>query len=482
VLHNKDGERKLYNRFGLFSLIISLAFTSVFAQSFADFKHVQAESFSKFRDKKDNEFNKYLQAQWEEYNAYISPPLYKKSKPKSISSLMAKIPKNVGPNLVIIIKKPFVVKKLPVLAKKLKAYDVSFDFFGSSLGFNIDKQMKNAKFYPRTQKGIINFFSVMAASNYDDMLYEIRLTCKHMNLNDWGVYLLVDKLAHNLFTTQDEVKLFDWFLFNKLGYRVKVALGADKHIVLLYKIKGKMYSTPNYTLNDEKFYVIAQYDKENIGNIYTYAHDYPDATKALDFEMRTLPNFEKNLHRKTVSFKEYGKVYNLSYRYNQNLIDFMNSYPQVDYKVFFNAPLEYETYKDIAGDIKQYTENKKASEALNFVLRFVQKAFKYERDDEQFGKEKVMFAEETLYYSKSDCEDRAVLYARLVKDLFGIGVVGVKYKNHMSTALHVPMRGASVEAGGQRYVIADPTYINASLGQSIPKYKSIIPDSFIYVK
>jgi len=133
-------------------------------------------------------------------------------------------------------------------------------------------------------------------------------------------------------------------------------------------------------------------------------------------------------------------------------------------------------------DIKKYTDNKKASEALNFVLRFVQKAFQYERDDEQFGREKVMFAEETLYYDKSDCEDRAVLYARLVKDLFGISVVGVKYKDHMSTALHVPLQGDSVKVAGQRYVIADATYINASLGQNVPKYKSIIPDSFIYVK
>lgn len=471
----------MFNQFGRFSLILTLSLTSVFAQSFADFKRVESESFTKFKDKKDSEFNKYLQAQWKEYNAYISLPMYQKPKPKVVPALSQKTPQNVGPNLVINIKHS-VIKALTSPVKKLKAYDATFSFFGTSLGFDFDKGMKNAKFYPQTQKGIINFFSVMAASDYDNLLYNIKLTCKHMNLNDWGVYLLVDRLSHTLFTTPDDVKLFSWFIFNKLGYRVKAALGVEKHIILLFKIKGKMYSTPNYTLNGEKFYVVSEYDRGNIGNIYTYTQDYPDATKVLDFALKTLPNLEKNLQTKTVSFKEYGKVYSASYRYNQNLIDFMNSYPQVDYKVFFNAPLEYETYKDIAGDIKQYTDNKKASEALNFVLHFVQKAFGYERDNEQFGREKVMFAEETLCYNKSDCEDRAVLYARLVKDLFGIGVVGVQYKDHMSTALHVPMRGDSVKVAGQRYVVADPTYINASLGQSISKYKSIIPDSFVYVK
>jgi len=481
VQHNRDGELKLFNQFGLFSLIILFTCTAVYGQSFADFKRVQSESFTKFRDEKDREFNQYLQSQWQEYKAYISPPLYEKPKPKVIPALSEKNPPKVGPNLLIKIK-PLHVKELTPQVNKVKGYDTVFDFYGRSVGFNIDEKIKNANFYPKGQKGIINFFSVMAASDYDEIVHTVSVTCKEINLNDWGVYLLVDKLAHTLFTTPDNAKLFSWFIFNKLGYRVKVALGTNKHIVVLYAIKGKMYSTPNYTLDGKKFYAVAEYNKSHIGNIYTYKENYPQATKALDFELKSLPVLEKNMHTKTLSFKEYGKLYTATYRYNKNLLDFMKSYPQVDYKVFFNAPLEYETYKDIAMDIKKYTDNKKASEALNFVLRFVQKAFQYERDDEQFGREKVMFAEETLYYDKSDCEDRAVLYARLVKDLFGISVVGVKYKDHMSTALHVPLQGDSVKVAGQRYVIADATYINASLGQNVPKYKSIIPDSFIYVK
>jgi hypothetical protein len=64
-----------------------------------------------------------------------------------------------------------------------------------------------------------------------------------------------------------------------------------------------------------------------------------------------------------------------------------------------------------------------------------------------------MFANETLYFDKSDCEDRAVLFSYLVKELFGIGVVGIKYKDHMATALYVPMDGDSVKAGQRKFVI-----------------------------
>ena len=93
-----------------------------------------------------------------------------------------------------------------------------------------------------------------------------------------------------------------------------------------------------------------------------------------------------------------------------------------------------------------------------------------------------MFSNETLYYNKSDCEDRAILFSYLVKELFGVGVIGVKYKDHMATALYIPMKGDSVKAGRRKFVIADPTYINANIGQSMPQYKSKIPESFIIVK
>ena len=93
-----------------------------------------------------------------------------------------------------------------------------------------------------------------------------------------------------------------------------------------------------------------------------------------------------------------------------------------------------------------------------------------------------MFANETLYYDKSDCEDRAILFAYLVKELFHVNVIGVKYKDHMATALYIPMKGDSVKSGHRKFVIADPTYINANIGQSMPKYKSKEPDSFIIVK
>ena len=112
-------------------------------------------------------------------------------------------------------------------------------------------------------------------------------------------------------------------------------------------------------------------------------------------------------------------------------------------------------------------------------LSFVQNAFVYEVDKKQFGSQKSMFAQEVLFYDRSDCDDRAVLFAYLIKKLFGFSVVGVKYKDHMATALYIPMNGDSVNIDSKRYIIADPSYTNATVGQSIPKYKDIEPKEYV---
>ena len=482
---NKDGGLKLYKQFGLFSLISLLLTSTLAAQSFEDFKRTQNNSFAKYRDEKDVAFNNYLKAQWQEYTAKESKPLYERQKPKSITPTLQKKIKSVGPrvNIKLKIRVPEPITK-PIVEKTVaeNTKDVNLLFFGQNIGLNIDEKFKDAKFYPQNQTGIANFFDVLASSDYEATIRDIKTISKELALNDWGVYLLVKNLSESLFLNDDDRKLFSWFVFNKLGFEVKVGLGG-KHIVLMHYSEKIIYSTPNYSFKKKKFYVISNYAKgPSSDKVYTYTQSYPDANKPLDLELSSLPNFEKNTQNKTVSFEQFGVEYKASYRYDRNLIDFMATYPQADYETYFNSPMSKETYQDIAEDLKQYIDAKKASVGINFVLNFVQKAFVYERDQTQFGREKVMFANETLFYNKSDCEDRAILFAYLVKELFGIGVIGVKYKDHMATALYVPLPGDSVKAGRRKFVIADPTYINANIGQSMPQYKSKIPESYIVVK
>jgi len=484
VQQNKDGEHQLSKQFGLFSIAaVLLVSTSLLAGSFDDFKRTQSQNFSKYKDERDNAFNKFLKEEWQAYNVKKGEPIYEKPKPSKLPKTALKPIKKVGPkvNIKVIKQIPIKIEEKPtivIVTKKVK--DINIEFFGSSYGFNIAEKLKTANFYPRNQKGISNFFDAVAGSEYEELISDIKKIKKQYVLNDWAIYLLINKLSAKIHTNQDNANLFTWFIFNKLGYAVKVGL-ANKHIVLMYYSKRTIYSTPSYDFGKKKFYVIANYAKGGVGRLYSYPQNYPSSNAPLDLELTKLPNFSYDMKYKDLTFIEDSKKYKVGFNYNQNIIDFMATYPQADYDTYFNSPLQKDTYDVIATKLKEYIDGKKMSEAINFVLHFVQKSFKYQTDNDQFGREKVMFAQETLYYDKSDCEDRAILFSNLTSRLFKVSVVGVKYKDHMSTALYIPMSGDSVKSSSRRFVIADPTYINSNIGQNMPKYRSIRPDSFVIV-
>ena len=113
--------------------------------------------------------------------------------------------------------------------------------------------------------------------------------------------------------------------------------------------------------------------------------------------------------------------------------------------------------------------------AVNIILRFVQTAFKYQTDDIQFGREKWLFPDETIYYPYADCEDRSILFAWMVKTLTGLDVVGLDWPGHIATAVafndNIP--GDYLIINGRRYTICDPTYINADIGMMMDNYRGV---------
>ena len=111
---------------------------------------------------------------------------------------------------------------------------------------------------------------------------------------------------------------------------------------------------------------------------------------------------------------------------------------------------------------------------VDIILNFVQTAFQYQIDEKQFGREKYFFPEEVIGYPYSDCEDRAALFAWLVKRYTGCEVVGVLYPDHLATAVYfgdgVKVPGKGFDQNGKHFVFCDPTYTNAPIGTIMQKY------------
>ncbi len=151
--------------------------------------------------------------------------------------------------------------------------------------------------------------------------------------------------------------------------------------------------------------------------------------------------------------------------------------PLTDLPIFFNSGLSIETTLSLQKELKPLIQNKTEVDAVQFLLSLVQQSFEYKTDGDQFGKEKYFFTEDILFYPYSDCEDRSIFFAHLVKALIGLEVVGLNYPNHVATAVkfNSSISGDAVLINDTKYIICDPTYIGSDVGMAMPQFKNVSP-------
>ena len=132
--------------------------------------------------------------------------------------------------------------------------------------------------------------------------------------------------------------------------------------------------------------------------------------------------------------------------------------------------MDEETKRQLDGGSAPSVAGLSAKEATERLLNFVQTGFEYEYDDKVWGQDRAFFAEETLFYPYCDCEDRSILFSRLVRDMLGLKVVLVYYPGHLATAVKFEenVAGDYMVIGNDRFTVCDPTYIGAPVGRTMP--------------
>ncbi len=58
--------------------------------------------------------------------------------------------------------------------------------------------------------------------------------------------------------------------------------------------------------------------------------------------------------------------------------------------------------------------------------------------------------------------------------MLGLDIVLLNYPGHLATAVYFgteEVYGDYLQIDGRRYIVCDPTYINADIGQAMPQYK-----------
>ncbi|HPN38657.1 MAG TPA: hypothetical protein PL041_09650 [Melioribacteraceae bacterium] len=391
------------------------------------------------------------------------------------------------------IKKVDENKPIPIVTKTnvdMNKNDLNavFDYFGTEIKIAYSKDMKVTVSKNADNKSISKFWEEMSKKNLSDLLSQLSLYKTNVSLNDWGYSILLNSMAKQLYGNDRNSRYcFIWYVLNKSGYKCRIGF-IDKNIVLFIPSKTKIFGIPYFTSSDtkERLYVI---NFDNLsgnldGSIYTYDGDYPDAKKIVDMNIENSPKILLKEKVRTVNFKYKGTDYVINAKYNNNLVKYYEFYPYTDLSVYFNYRISDDTKNTLLNSLRPLIEGRSKPDAANILLRFVQIGFEYQTDDQQFGREKPLFIEEIMNYPACDCEDRSILYSFLVKELLGLSVIGVDYPGHVATAVKfdVDVPGDYVMYKNQKYVICDPTYINAYIGMAMPQFKDGKYENLIDIK
>jgi hypothetical protein len=502
-------------------VLLSIQTNTVSAQDdFAAWKRKTQTEFETYLSEQDKAFVAFLAKQWQ--SVETQTPRFVDTQPKPVVLPTAPKPSSFpvkanpssatdGPELPALQKPHKVVKPLqpqppvtpptpvqpvaPALSKEGKSINIVF--YGHKLAFYYDKGL-HLKETNRlnSDKAIAHHYQALATTQYSSFVDALINTKQALHLNDWSYALLVHKVAGMIEPqSASQRTLLTWFLCLKSGYAARVAYDRQG-IVLLLPSKQPLFGETYFSLSGAIYYALnlkiegsasKPYKLSPGRKLYTYQGSYPSANNAIDFSQSSTVDWIRMTDQSKVKQQERSFTYantniRLSYQYLPEWVSYLNTLPQMDLPYYFSASLPAKTAESLLDQLSSAVKDRETLDAVNLLLRFVQKGFPYQTDAQQFHQENYLFPIETLHYPYSDCEDRAVLFAWLVRKLLGLEVVILDYPGHVATAVALadgPVSGQFVYQK-RRFWVADPTYINAQVGQSMPAFHQVKPKILTY--
>lgn len=475
------------------AVVILLFPLFVFAQkqSFEQYKAEQQAKFAKYKSDKQKEFDAYRQKLNADYAAYMAKQwkVYKsyaaEKKPMDQDIPKPEVKEGCTPPPNTEIRYRLVITIVPYEAPMpVVPFDTpptedkpsySFSFHGTPCKVHLSNALKytlpNA-----TEQSAAGMWTHLSDPVYDAFVSDCLRLRDELQLNDWGYINLLQALTKSFYgNDSNEAILTQMYVLTQSGYSSRIASIDDKW-VLLVPLQETMYSYSYIYLDNQKYYILAPKGYSCSYKVFDRA--FPEE-KIASLRMNASPKLTyRAASSRTLSSRRYPGI-RASVIGNLNLIDFYNEYPlSSKWDYYSAASLSDETKQSLYPVFKREIAGKSASVAANMLINFVQTAFDYKTDGDQFGYERPLFGDETLFYPYSDCEDRSILYSILVRELLGLDVVLLDYPDHIATAVNFPndkTYGYYFILGNKKYTICDPTYIGADIGECMPRYEDVSP-------
>jgi len=336
-------------------------------------------------------------------------------------------------------------------------------------------------------ENIRKFISDLEPAFIQQCLDTLLLYNKILKHGDAGFYFMCGAIARHIFPYDlNETRLFSTLLMQAYGINVQPGIQGESIVQIVHTLQD-LYEVPrlNSAIHNSKKhggFFLWQNDSVPVLNsaITSAGTNSQDKLRPLDLSMRKSPVLSDSYFEEMLIFRDpvSRRTDTFSVRQSHAHLNFLNSLPQMSPEIYFAKSLSPEVHNSLIPQLKARVVELRPHEALGWLLRFVQLTFPYMTDEQQFGKEKAMFAEEALFYAYTDCEDRSALFALLVREVLNRPVIGLDFPGHMATAVMVPKkeaRGARIRYAGHTFMVCDPSYKRGMPGSLMPEFTSIKP-------
>ncbi len=446
-------------------------------------------NYTAFLRRQDAAFAEFLQREWVSFQAHerlnrslepkpkTTPTMAPtKSTPESVSTTP---PSPIGerqlPSSKLPPAKTITTRSPEGDAPTIQSY-VEVQFYGQSLTYEIDPGLKIC--VTRIDE-VSGWWTLVARSSFFQVLDDVVESSLRLRLNDWGQYMLVNELCAAVHPGDDlSATALSWFLLVQAGFDVRLGY-TENHVYLLVAPKQIMYNTPYVTVEGVGYYILMMDGHADAKSLKTYDGRPPRELRRFDLLIDQPPDLVGAVNvRNLALMTEDGEQIALDVSYCAPLVDFYLDYPQTLLSIHCSLAPNPELIKMLSAGLADLLLDCSEVEGVFLLMQFVQKAFEYKRDEEQFDVQNYsMFPEEVVFYPFSDCEDRCAIFSFLVRKHIGLDTAIITYPGHAAVAVAFSDAsiGSPIRHGNRNFTICDPTYIGALPGMCIPKYSSEIP-------
>lgn len=464
----------------MFSEIYGYVIAQTPYEIYNSFKKQSTEEYSSFREQCNKEYADFLRYAWDWYEGKEPIPAPVEPNPVPPKPYVPQPhddEREKGINNAPIVVPPIHEDKQPLPVEPICEVPTPHDDYFTTIFYGAKCNVR----FPENTKRLINNVSpdelakgweVLSSQEMDNAVRDCLELRIRYNICDWAYFLMLNEISGEFCDDINSATLLAAYLYSQSGYQMRLA-NDNGRLCILFGSKHRIYNQLYFVMDGINFYPYGEVsEKISICN----------GVMKGETPMSLLIMGEQKLgsqisEARVIRSERYTDMHVSSQVYNE-LIDFYNTFPTSEldgnfmtrWAMYANTPLSHRTREILYPGLKKSIEGLSVEMAANKLLNWVQTGFVYEYDDKVWGHDRAFFAEETLFYPYCDCEDRSILYSRLVRDLLGLDVALIYYPGHLATAVcfDEEVKGDAMIINGKRFIVCDPTYIGAPVGAQMP--------------